>query len=124
MANRYLVNRKVLERMVLTKEGKINLDAPLADFALYVGYKKAGNKNGFEKATYNSIREGENVTLRYVIEEFKKYGVGRFGIGRGIRSLPAMGEKRAEDLCNVLSKYGIIKGKVKKYRWMPKEDDV
>jgi hypothetical protein len=110
------LSRKELKERVLNEAGKINLDASLADFAAYVGSKKIGKENGFEKATYNSIREGENITLRYAVDEIKKYGIGRFGIGRGIRSLPNMGVKRTEDLCRILKSQGLIKGRIKRYR--------
>lgn len=109
------LSRKELEKIVLKGNGKINLDTSLEHFANYIGYKKAGNKDGFENATYNSIRQGEKVTLRYVVDEINNYGIGRFGIGRGIRSLPNMGVKRTEDLCRVLKSYGLIKGRVKRY---------
>lgn len=113
------LSRKELEEIVLTGNGKINLGASLAHFANYIGYKKAGNRNGFENATYNSLREGEKVTIRDAVEEINKYGIGRFGIGRGYRSIPVMGEKRTEDLCRVLRTYGLIRGRIKKYRWKP-----
>lgn len=109
------LNRRELEERVLNEEGKINLDASLAEFSAYVGSKKKGNRNGFEQPTYNSLREGEKITIRDAVEQINKYGIGRFGIGRGYRNLPSMGVKRAEDLCRVFKSYGLIKGEVKRY---------
>lgn len=111
------LSRKELEERVLNEKGRINLDVSLADFAAYVGSKKTGKENGFEQPTYNSLREGEKVTIRDAVEEINKYGIGRFGIGRGYRSIPVMGVKRTEDLCRVLKRYGLIKGRVKRYRY-------
>lgn len=114
------LTRKELERTVLTKEGNINLDASLHDFAIYVGYKKEGNRNALNRPTYYSVYEGSDITLKTVIDEIKNYGIGRFGIGRGYKKLHAMGIKRTEDLCRVLRNYGLIKGRVKRYKAMPK----
>lgn len=111
------LSRKELERRVLNEKGRINLDASLAELSAYVDSKKTGNRNGFEQATCNSLREGEKITIRDAVEQINKYGIGRFGIGKGYRNLPNMGVKRAEDLCRVLRNYGIIKGKVKRYSY-------
>ncbi len=111
------LNREELERRVLTKKGKVNLDATLKDFVEYVGYRKGRNEEGLSFSAYLQLRKFDDITIRD-LGKIRAYGLKRLMIA-------GIGEKKTKDLNEVLSKYGVkpIPWITKRYRaWELKKE--
>ncbi|MBI2129913.1 hypothetical protein HYU07_06815 [Candidatus Woesearchaeota archaeon] len=110
------MSKEELEKRVINKEGKINLDASIKDFIEYVGYKSGGDKNGFRMPrTYYCLLDGpHNIKTLRELEKFREEGIGRSPLAE----ISQFGKKCSEDLNDVLTKFGIepIPWITKKYK--------
>ncbi|MDP1854215.1 MAG: hypothetical protein Q8L26_08465 [Candidatus Omnitrophota bacterium] len=104
------LDRKALKRRIFSNGGKINLNATIKDFVTYAGYRKRGNEEGLSFSAYLQLRRFNDITIRD-LERIRPYGLKRLMI-------VGIGEKKAEDLNNALSSYGVksIPWTTKKYK--------
>ena len=105
MSKLMYLSKMDLEKRVLYKKGHVKLNANFEEFITYVGYKGRGDKEGFKMPrTYYSLCDAsKDIKKVGELELFREEGLGRSPLATRMQ----FGEKSAEDLNKVLSKYGM-----------------